>query len=147
MMKLTFAFALNNDGLFENKHFGEADKFALYHEENKSLVFNEYIINPTKEFDEKTSHGSLAKGNAVIGLLKEKNVNVLISRKFGQNINRVNSHFIPVIIHENSPETVVPILDKHKKWFKDELKNRNGEYALFQVKSGILKSRITTNPK
>jgi len=146
-MKLTFAFALNSDGLFENEHFGKADKFALYREKNKNLTFLENIINSTRDIDENSVHGSLTKGNAVISLLKEKNVNVLISKQFGPNINLVNNHFIPVIIREDLPETVKTILDKHKRWFKDELQNRDSEYALFQIKSGILKSKIRANPK
>ena len=57
-MKITFAFALNNDGLFEKRHFGDTDKFAIYQFENNELSFIEELPNSFKTMDEVQEHGS-----------------------------------------------------------------------------------------
>jgi predicted Fe-Mo cluster-binding NifX family protein len=140
-MKLTFALALNNEGVFENKHFGESDKFALYVESENEIRLEEEVANDFKTLDQQ-AHGSKTKGNAIISFLKDKKVDVLVSKQFGKNINLVNQHFIPVIIHEQNSEHVLKILEKHKNWLKDELGNRESDFMLFQIKNGILKSKI-----
>lgn len=140
-MKLTFAFALNHEGIFENKHFGDADRFAFYEEKDKQISIKEEIKNEFKT-NFKDEHGLKAKGEAIVSFLKEQRVKVLISKQFGRNLHMVNQHFVPVIIHQESPQEVLEILNKHKKWFKDELRNRSSNYMLFQIKNGILKSKI-----
>lgn len=141
-MKLTFALALNEDGVFENKHFGDADTFAFYSENNNEIQFVEQVSNHFKTPD-KNAHGSVQKGKAVVSFLKEKSVNVLISKQFGKNIKIVNQYFIPVIINESTPDDVMSIIKKHKNWLKDELQNREKDYMLFHIKNGIFKSKIT----
>ncbi|MCD6355617.1 MAG: NifB/NifX family molybdenum-iron cluster-binding protein [Prolixibacteraceae bacterium] len=141
-MKLIFAFALNDDGIFESKHFGDSDKFALFREDKDNIVFQEEVANTFKTIDEEQLHGSLKKGNAIISFLKEKNVDVLVSRQFGKNIKMVNKHFVPVVIQKDLPEEVLKILKKHKSWIKDELKNRKTDHMLFYIKNGVLKMHI-----
>lgn len=140
-MKLTFAFALNQEGDFGKNHFGDSDKFAFYEETDEHIHFIEEVPNSFKTLDEEV-HGSKEKGKAIVAFLKEKKVDVLVSRQFGKNIRIVNQHFIPVIIHEESTGQVLEILNKYKKWFKDELKNRDSDYMLFHIRNGILKSKI-----
>lgn len=141
-MKLSFAFALNNEGVFERRHFGDSDKFAIYTEDNHQIVFQEEAVNTFKNFDESQAHGSQKKGQAIISFLKEKDVDVLVSKQFGRNINMVNKHFVPVVIHEDTPEDVLEILEKHKKWIKDELKSRATDHMVFYIKNGILKLKV-----
>ncbi len=141
-MKITFAFALNDSGIFEKRHFGDSDKFAIYTFENNELKFLEDIPNTFKEMDEIQQHGSKKKGKAIIALLKEKEVSVLVSKQFGKNIKMVNQHFIPVIISEDEPGQVHDIMLKKIDWFVDELRNRNNDYMLFYIKNGILKMHI-----
>lgn len=141
-MKITFAFALNNDGVFEKQHFGDTEKFAIYRFENNELKFQEEALNAFKTMDEVQEHGSKKKGNAIISFLKDKGVSVLVSKQFGRNIKMVNKHFIPVIIAEEKPEQILGVLQKHMNWFKDELKNRKENYMLFHIKNGILKMHI-----
>jgi len=141
-MKVTFALALNNEGYFEKRHFGDTEKFAIYRFENKELLFQEEIFNSFKTMEEAHEHGSKKKGNAIIAFLKEKGVSVLVSKQFGRNIKMVNQHFVPVIITEDKPEQVLEVLLKRMNWFKDELKNRKENYMLFHIKNGILKMHI-----
>ena len=141
-MKITFALALNNDGVFEKRHFGDTDKFAIYRFENHELTFIEEALNTFKSMDEVHEHGSKKKGNAIISFLKKKGVSVLVSKQFGRNIKMINKHFVPVIIAEENPNQAIEVLQKHMNWFKDELKNRKENYMLFHVKNGILKMHI-----
>ena len=141
-MKITFAFALNNSGVFEKRHFGDTDKFAIYTYENHELLFVDELPNTFKTMDEVHQHGSKKKGNAIISFLKEKGVSVLVSKQFGRNIKMVNQHFVPVIIAEDKPEQVLAVLLKQMNWFKDELKNRETDYMLFHIKNGILKMHV-----
>jgi predicted Fe-Mo cluster-binding NifX family protein len=141
-MKITFALALNNDGVFEKRHFGDTDKFAIYTYENHKLSFKEELPNTFKSMDEVHEHGSKKKGNSIISFLKEKGVSVLVSKQFGRNIKMVNQHFVPVIIAEDNPSNAVEILQKNMDWFKDELQNRKENYMLFHIKNGILKMHI-----
>lgn len=40
-MKITFALTLNEEGVFEKRHFGDTGKFAIYTFENHELLFKE----------------------------------------------------------------------------------------------------------
>jgi len=142
MMKLRFAFAVSNDGKFEKKHFGDADRYLIYDiSKNKTkLISNE--INSMKLHDEVQKHGLEKKGNAIIKFLKDYKVHVLVSRQFGSNIKMVNKHFIPVLIFAEQPDEVITILNKHIHWIRDERKKHTDDFKLFTIKSGILKSSI-----
>jgi len=141
-MRLRFAFAVNNENKFEKAHFGDADRFLIYTLETGKIVFSSEEINNFQLLDRETGHGSKRKGNAIIEFLKERNVNVLVSRQFGKNIKLVNKHFIPLKISAEHPEEIISILYKHMHWIEDELNNKNSDYGLFTIKSGILKSSV-----
>jgi len=142
-MNLRFAFAVNNDNRFENKHFGDADKYLIYKEAADNILFVSEEINKFKLLDEEHEHGSKKKGNAIIKFLKEKEVNVLVSMQFGKNIKMVNEHFIPVRISLEHPDEIINVLSKQLHWIKDEWENKSSDFKLFKIKSGILKSSIT----
>ena len=141
-MNLKFALAVNNDNQFEKKHFGDADKYLIYQQESDNIVFLSEEINQFKTLDEKVEHGSKRKGNAIIDLLKSKEVNVLVSRQFGKNIKLVNEYFIPVVVSSEQHDEVIHILTKRIYWIMDEWKNSKSNFKLFTLKSGILKSSI-----
>ena len=141
-MGLRFAFAVNKNYQFEKKHFGDADKFLIYNEESDKIVLLSEEPNRFKLLDEEVEHGSKKKGKAIIEFLKEKNVNVLVSRQFGKNIKMINAHFIPVIITSEKPDEVIQILSRHLHWIKDEWKQDKSNFKLFTIKAGILKSAI-----
>lgn len=141
-MKIQFAFALNNEGVFENNHFGDAEKYALYSHHSHELKLNTTFPNPFKSIVGRPEHSSREKGTAIISFLKDKGIKVLVSKKFGKNIGLANQYFIPVIINDDLPEKVIDILNKNMNWLKDELKNRKSNYMLFKINKGILKSEI-----
>lgn len=142
MKNIIFAFALSNDNLFTNNFFGDADKFAIYEFSCDELKFVENIPNDMKaDKDGKLIHIE-DKRAYIVSLLKSKNVSVMVSKKFSQYLRKVSDDFIPVIIEKEHPEEVVEILNKNMKWIKDELKNRQSDYMLFRIKTGILKSAV-----
>ncbi|MCF6183475.1 MAG: hypothetical protein L3J56_02420 [Bacteroidales bacterium] len=58
-MDLKFAFAVNNEGEFQEKHFGDADKYLIYEHDSKKMIFIDEIINKNRDIDE--NHGSEKK--------------------------------------------------------------------------------------
>ena len=141
-MNLCFAFAVSENNQFEKKHFGDADKYLIYKQDDDGIKLFSEEMNIFKSLDEEVEHGSKKKGEAIIQFLKEKNVNVLVSRQFGKNINRVNSHFIPVKISVDRPDEILEVLVKDLHWIKDELDSNANEFRLFIIKSGILKMPV-----
>jgi len=141
-MKLRFAFAVNNENRFENMHFGDAYKYLIYTLEANKMILSSEEINSYKLLDEEHEHGSQRKGNSIIKLLKEKDVNILVSTQFGKNIRLVNKHFIPVKISLEQQDEIINILIKHQRWIMDEWKHNTSGYKLFTIKSGILKTPI-----
>lgn len=141
-MKLRFAFAVNSENRFENMHFGDAHKYLIYTLETSKMILSSEEINIYKLLDEEHKHGSQRKGNAIIKLLKEKDVTILVSTQFGKNIRLVNKHFIPVKISLEQQDEVIDVLIKHQRWIMDEWEHNTSGYKLFTIKSGILKTPI-----
>lgn len=143
MTKLRFAFAVNHADEFEEKHFGDADKYLIYELslDSDKLNFVKEELNKFKLVDEK--HGSTKKGLAITQFLKEQGVNVLVSRQFGINIKMVNNHFVPIIIFKEQPQEVLEIILKHIKWIQDEFIESKKEYKVFRINEGILKYSLT----
>ena len=138
------ALAVNNEKNFSDQHFGEAENYLIYTLENGKLLFREKLINPHRQMHEKYNHGVAEKGKAITDLLRKKEVNILVSKQFGPNLSVVNQHFVPVIISDNQPHKVIAVLEKHMNWIEDEYYNKNGDYMLFRIKYGVLKSQIGT---
>lgn len=142
-MDLKFAFAVNSAGIFEEKHFGDADQFFIYKlDDNNQLVFDKTIKNEFKNADKGDAHGSMKKASDIINLLKENKVAVMVSTQFGKNIKRINEHFIPIIIYSESIDDTIKAINKHIHWIKEEWEGSLYDYKLFTIKSGILKSVI-----
>ena len=141
-METNIAFALSKNGSFEKKHFGDADKYQIYRLSNDvfNLLFDEE--NPFKLEDEAPGHGAKKKADNIIEFLSQKNVSVVVSRRFGRNIKHIVNHFIPVQVHEETPEKVKTILLKHMKWLQEELDKKPDQYKLFDINSGILKIAV-----
>ncbi|NPA44353.1 MAG: hypothetical protein GXO49_02360 [Chlorobi bacterium] len=141
-MKLKFAFAVNKNGEFQKKHFGEADKFLIYEYNSERLVFVEEIENTKKNIDEETKHGSMLKGQEIIDYLRSFEVKALVSMQFGKNIKMVDKYFIPIIVSSENVEETVKIIEKNMHWILDEATKKSSDYMLFRINSGIFKHKI-----
>lgn len=140
-MNLRFAFAVNKDGDFQEKHFGDADKYIIYEHDSKELVLVDEIENTKRDIDEETQHGSERKGNEIINYLKSHDVKVLVSMQFGKNIKMIDKHFIPVISFNSEFNEVVNAIEKNIELINDEAKNKETDYMLFRINNGMF------NPK
>lgn len=140
---ILFALAVNKAGNFEKKHFGEAEKYQFFKWTNNDFVFVKEEINPYKNFDENSEHGSQKKGKVITEFLKSSGIQLLVSRQFGKNIQLVNRYFVPVIINAETPGEILPVLLKHIKWIEEELNNKPTEFKLFTINKGIMKTVIT----
>ncbi len=143
-MKLKFAFAVDNKGNFKDDHFGEADKYIIYEENEGDLVRISEELNTKKDMDESHQHGLKKKGNSISRLLKEKGVNVLVTKQFGKNLDIVSMHFIPVLVSSERPDEAFEIIKKNLFWLRDEWKRDTERYNLFSMKSGLMKTAVKT---
>jgi len=141
-MEINIAFALSHNGAFEKKHFGDADKYQIYHLSNETFKLLYEEENPFKLMDESSSHGTEKKANNFIEFLDQKNVSVVVSRRFGPNIKHIGKHFIPVEVREETPINVQTILLKHMRWLQEELDKQADYYNKFVINKGILKLAI-----
>lgn len=141
-MKIRVAFAVNNINEFEAKHFGDADKYMIYQWQGEQFLYQDELLNQAKDLDESNTHGSKLKGNSIISFLKEKEVNVLVSKQFGKNIKMVNKHFIPVVIATDTVHDACQLLIKNLKWLTEDLLKETENYKLFNLRSGSLKEKI-----
>ena len=138
-MNLRFAFAVNNENNFEDCFFGDADKFLIYQLVSGEL---EQIYEIANDYKAEIHGGSNANVGILIKHLLANDINVIVSKQFGENIRIINEYFIPVIIFSENPEEAVKIINRHVHWIKDELNNFSSDYKLFTIKSGILKSSV-----
>jgi len=139
-MNIKFAFAVTNEGFFPKTHFGDAEKYLIYQLEKNQINFDQEVSNSFIDLDEGKQHGSKKKGEAIIALLKGKDIDVMVSRQFGKNIKMINKHFLPIIVSEETPDSIIEILVKHIQLIQDELTENTGEYKLFTIKHGIMES-------
>ncbi len=141
-MNLRFAFAVDNNGDFQKKHFGDADKYIIYEHDSKELVFIDEIININRDLDEEHEHGSKKKGQAVIEYLKEMSVKVVVSMQFGKNIKMVDKHFIPIIVEKDNLEDITKIIESNINWINEEALRDKENYMLFRINKGIFKQQF-----
>jgi len=141
-MEINIAFALSQSGTFEKKHFGDADKYQIYHLSNETFKMLYEEENPFKLVDESSAHGTEKKAGSIIDFLHQKNVSVVVSRKFGPNIKHIARHFIPVEVSEETPINVQTILLKHMRWLHEELDKQTDLYNKFVINKGILKLAV-----
>jgi len=141
-MNVRFAFAVNYDNMFEDKHFGDADKYLVYKKDAGNIIFISEEENKFKLFDIEAENGLRNKGKAIIRFLKEKEINIIVSMRFCKNIEIVKEHFIPIKITLEKYEEVINSIIKYLHWIKDEWENNSSEFKLFVIKSGILKIAI-----
>ena len=144
-MNLRFAFAVNKENQFEDRFFGDADKFLIYQVESGELELIHEINNDFKPNSNGGIPDNKEKAGVLINHLLEDDIKVIVSKQFGENIKIGNGFFIPVIISSESPEKAVEIINSRLHWIEDELNNFSSGYKLFTINSGILKSTVEHN--
>jgi len=138
-MNLRFAFAVNTVGDFQEKHFGDADKYIIYEHDSKELVFVDEIENIKKDIDENKEHGSSKKGNEIINFLKGFEVKVLVSMQFGKNIKMIDKHFVPIIVSHPNLKEAIRVIEENTNYIQKEINSKHSDYMLFRINNGVLK--------
>ncbi len=139
---MRIAFALSQGGTFDKKHFGDADTYQIYELKDGLFALAHEEANPTTSFEDSEKHGNKEKAKQIIKFLKNKQVDVLVSKQFGTNIKFIARHFIPVKISKDTPERVKESLLKHQHWIQEEIDNQPEAYKLFVLGKGVLKATI-----
>lgn len=93
-MHIRFAFAVNKLNEFESHDFCNANRFLIYEWVNNEFIFLKDEANRFKNPDNDLANGSVGKVKAIIDFLKMLDINVLVSIRFGKNIQLVNSTFM-----------------------------------------------------
>ena len=140
-MILKFAFAVNNDHTFNNRFFGEADKFLVYRLNEGKIEFEGEIGN-RREIREIDLTELNLRTDAIFKDLISNEIKVIVSKDFGKNLKLVNEYFIPVKVLSDNLNGAIDAIQDHLHWILDELDNFSSGYKLFTIKSGILKTVI-----
>lgn len=99
MQKLIVAFATDDGKIFMERHFGDGLKYEIYQVGTSELNHLKTVSNSVED-GEKTSDSIKARG--IAGLLKKQGVQVLVSKKFGPNINRMKTKFVCLLMNDAS---------------------------------------------
>ena len=110
MDTIKIAIALTKNLQIPDAHFGESDKFFIYHMENGEFSFLKSIPNPCRDKKEQMGHGDPEKGHTIARILQKEQVAAVVSRQFGKNLRIISEHFIPVIVKTEALEQTLPVL-------------------------------------
>ncbi len=123
--KMKVAFATDNGINFMDRHFGDALHYRIYeiNEDNFELI--DSIENNTEE---EKRHADPKKAKNITNLLKEKDVQVAVSKIFGPNIKRIKSKFVCILTKEKTIEEAIISIQKNisliqKEWELGEERN------------------------
>ncbi len=108
-----------DDGLtFPDKHSGEAKFFMIYAINDKKHELITKIENTTPE---ERMHGDPQKAKGVVGILKKKGVDVIVSKQYGKNLTRIKDKVVPVIIGAEKIEDGVGLCIENIEQIRNEL--------------------------
>jgi len=122
--KFRTAFASNDGNNFNKEHFGDSNYYHLYEISKNEVKFIKTISNNTKDIIE-DRHADPRKAKGVSEMLKDEQVEVVVSGVFGPNIKRINKHFVCIIFSSGSLQASLKIIKDNfhqvqDKWFLGE---------------------------
>lgn len=123
MEKIIAAFATDDGQSFMDRHFGDANQYDIYEINSSGATFIKTIKNIIDE--EEDSHADPKKAKGIVGLFKKDKVQVLVSKKFGANINRMKKKFVCILMNDRQiSESIQLMQDKYEtiaqEWHKGE---------------------------
>jgi predicted Fe-Mo cluster-binding NifX family protein len=114
MDKLRIVFATDDGETFIERHFGDAGYFDLYEISPEEARFIKRFENTVSQQDAHSADDRKASG--IAGLFKRDGVHVLVSKKFGANINRMKTKFVCVLMNEQKiPDSLKTIQHHYKR--------------------------------
>jgi predicted Fe-Mo cluster-binding NifX family protein len=72
-------------------------------------------------------HGDPHKAKGVIGLLKNKNVDVIVSKQYGKNLKRIKDKVVPVIIKTDKIVDGIKLCIENINLLRNELEKEGEE--------------------
>ncbi len=97
------AFATDNGKTFMDRHFGDAEFYDMYEIDKDNIEYIKRIVNTTEDDDEHI-HADPKKAKGLAELFKGENIQVLVSKVFGPNIQGMKKKFVCILMNEESIE-------------------------------------------
>jgi len=124
---MKIAFASDNGRTFIERHFGDSDYYYIYKISSSEATFIKKISNTTEEEDEEI-HADPKKAKGVTKMLKNENIEVVVSKIFGPNIKRIRKNFVCILMNdEDISDSIKTIQQKYdiivNEWNKGESRN------------------------
>jgi len=119
MEKIIAACATDDGTAFIERHFGDAQKFDIYQLNEDGFECIGSVMNTAPE---ERQHADPRKAAGIGAVLKERKVNVLVSRQFGPNLKRVRKQFVPVIARVSIVEEGLKLVRDNIDRVLEELK-------------------------
>lgn len=130
-LNLKVAVAATAKHSLQKHHFGDADAYIFYHWDKTGFTRIGREENPFKS--ESHDHGSDGKGQAIVNFLRERDVRVIVSQKFGSNLKKVNQYFVPVTATTDAIDEMLNQLAEKKEWVWNELYVGNPNFTLLEL--------------
>jgi predicted Fe-Mo cluster-binding NifX family protein len=124
-MEFLVAVATDDGKKIVERHFGDAQYYDVYRIAKQEIVFVERIENTTEA---ERQHADPVKAKGITQLLKQKGVQVLVSKNFGPNILRIKTKFVCVRIKKEQVEEIVQEIQNHLEtiyyeWLLEDKRN------------------------
>ena len=124
---MNIAFASDNGKTYIERHFGDSNYYYIYKISESETTFIKKISNTTEEDDEEI-HADPKKAKGVTQMLKEENIEVVVSKIFGPNIKRIKKKFVCILMNDDDiSDSIKTVQQKFdiilNEWNKAE--NRN----------------------
>jgi predicted Fe-Mo cluster-binding NifX family protein len=120
------ACAVDDDNTFTTNHFGDCKFFKLYRVDNHNITSLDSFENTIWQEGNK-------KGLNISELLRRHKVDVVVSRRFGQNIRQIRTWFYPVLIRVPgcSPDNAVEMIAR--RFVPDEHIRSGEEHPIMYI--------------
>jgi len=118
-MIIRAAFATDDGTSFISRHFGDAELFVVYEIDDGEIHFVKNIKN-TSEDEREEVHADPEKARGIAALLKQEQVNTVVSRVFGPNIKRIRKQFVCVLLGDIPISEAVAVIQANKSAIQEE---------------------------
>ncbi len=110
MQKIITAFATDDGETFVDRHFGDALQYEIY---EIGVDSHKHIATINNVTEEEEMHADPNKAKGVAGLFKKDRVQVLVSKKFGGNINRMKKKFVCILMNDPQIPDSIKTIQRH----------------------------------
>ena len=126
MDKIITAFATDDGLSFMERHFGDANQYDIHEINPSETKFIRAINNIINEDEE--AQPDLNKAKGIADLLKKEKVQVLVSKKFGANIERMKKKFVCILMNDKEISESIKTIQQNfniiiDEWEKGDSRN------------------------